>query len=143
MTDSRKRRYSSALRTESAEETRKRILDAARALFSRRGIDAVTIAEVARKARASASSVYAIYKSKEGILRALMTQSIFGAQYQVAQARFDEVSDPVRLIEMTAEVAAAIWGSEANDLGLLRHASGLSLALRQLEQEFEETRYAM
>ena len=41
------------------------------------------------------------------------------------------------------EEARAIYESESSDLGLLRHASGFSPALRSIEQEFERLRYEM
>ncbi len=143
MSSSKKRRYSLEARAQSADETRQRILAAARSLFGRRGIDKVTIAEIGKNAKVAASTIYAIYKSKDGILRALMEQSLFGSQFQEAQRQLDGVRDPVALIARTAEVARAIYESESNDLGLLRHASGFSPALRQMEQEFEQKRYEM
>lgn len=138
-----KRTYSSQIRSESAEDTRKRILDAAKSLFGRKGIDKVTIAEIGDRAAVAGSTVYAIYKSKEGILRALMEQTIFGSQFQTAQKLLEGVSDPVKLIELTSHVSRAIYESESSDLGLLRHASGFSPALRKVEEEFERIRYGM
>lgn len=137
------RRYTAGARARSAQDTRRRILAAATTLFGRKGIDRVTIAEVGVRAGVAASTVYAIYKSKDGILRALMEQSLFGGQFQRAQQRLDEVTDPVALVELTAQVARAIYGSESSDLGLVRHASGFSPALRTMEQEFERRRYEM
>ena len=139
----RKRGYSSRMRAEAAEDTRTRILDAAKSLMGRRGIDKVTIADIAERAGVAASTVYAIYKSKEGILRTLMEQSLFGGSFRSAQNMLDTVTDPVRLIELTSHVSRAIYESEMSDLGLLRHASGFSPALRKIEQEFERMRYDM
>lgn len=139
----KKRPYSSALRAESADETRARILASAKDLFSRRGIDAVTIAEIANNAGVAGSTVYAIFKSKEGILRELMEQSLFGGKFQSAQQILADVIDPVELIALTSHVSRAIYESETNDLGLLRDVSGFSPALRKIEQEFEDTRYDM
>ncbi|MGL4238880.1 hypothetical protein [Tabrizicola sp.] len=51
------------------------------------------------------------------------------------------MTDPVRLIELTSHVARAIYESESDELGLLRHASGFSAELRKIEQEFERIRY--
>lgn len=137
----RPRRYSSDARTQSALETRHRILTAAAILFARKGIDRVTIDEIGRKARVAASTVYAIFKSKEGILRGLMERSLFGPRFQDAQKLLAGVTDPVALIELTSHVSRAIYESESSDLGLLRHASGFSPALRKMEEEFERIRY--
>jgi AcrR family transcriptional regulator len=139
----RKRNYNSDARAQSAQDTRRRVLGAAKALFGRKGIDRVTIAEVGARANVAASTVYAIYKSKSGILRALMEESIFGSQFQRAQHLLTGVTDPVALVELTAHVSRAIYESESSNLGLLRHASGFSPALRKIEQEFEHVRYEM
>ena len=136
-----KRTYSSELRTQAAEDTQRRILEAARSLFGRLGVDPVTIANIGKKAGVAGSTVYAIYGSKDGILRALMEQSLFGSAFQSAQDLLRGADDPVKLIEMTPRVSRAIYESEASDLGLLRHASGFSPALRKLEQEFERIRF--
>jgi len=143
MSTQRKRAYASKQRDEAAAITRARVLQAAKALFARRGIDAVTIAELARKARVSASTVYSLFKSKEGVLHALMQAALFGGRYQSASARLDEVSDPVEQIAATAAVARAIYESEAAELGLMRGASAFSPALRKLEQTFEDMRLSM
>jgi AcrR family transcriptional regulator len=138
-----RRAYSSQLRSKSAEDTQRRILAAARALFGRKGIDRVTIADIGKRADVAASTVYAIYKSKDGILRALMEQALFGSAFQSAQQLLRGVDDPVELIALTSQVARAIYESEDSDLGLVRHASGFSPALRKLEREFERLRYDM
>jgi AcrR family transcriptional regulator len=138
---SRRRQYTSQARTQSALETRRRILAAAAILFSRKGIDRVTIDEIGKRAKVAGSTVYAIFKSKDGILRGLMERSLFGPQFQDAQKLLSGVTDPVALIELTPRVSRAIYESESSDLGLLRHASGFSPALRKMEEEFERIRY--
>jgi AcrR family transcriptional regulator len=138
-----KRRYVSKVRSQAADATRDRALRAAKALFVRRGIDGATIAEVADKAGVSVPTVYALYKSKEGILRELMKRALFGRRFEAAQAKFNGESDPVRLLALTAHVARAIYEAESSELGLLRGASAFSPALRKLEREFENLRYEM
>jgi AcrR family transcriptional regulator len=138
-----KRSYASQVRADAAADTRLRILAAARSLMGRKGIDKVTISEIGAQAGVATPTVYAAFKSKEGILRALMEETLFGNRFRSAQQLLDEVTDPVRLVELTAHVARAIYESESSDLGLLRHASGFSPDLRKIEQEFDETRYAM
>ena len=138
-----KRAYSSSARAEAADETRARILTSAKELFGKHGIDAVTIAEIAERAGVAGSTVYAVFKSKEGILRTLMEQSLFGGRFQSAQEILAGISDPVEAIAKTSHVARVIYESESSDLGLLRDASGFSPALRKIEAEFERTRFEM
>lgn len=131
------------MRAQSAEETRARILDAALALFGDKGVDRVTVAQIGERAQVAASTVYAAFKSKAGILRALMERALFGSRFRSAQEILAGVTDPVALIGLTAEVACAIYESEDQDLGLLRNISGFSPLLRDVEQEFEALRYRM
>lgn len=138
-----RRRYDSAGRRRAAEARRGGILAAARRLFARRGIDRVTIAEIAEAARVAPSTVYAVYKSKEGILRALMRAALFGERFQAVQSMLHDVTDPVQLIARSAQIARAIYEGESAELGLMRGSSAFSPALKKLEQEFEKVRFDM
>jgi AcrR family transcriptional regulator len=137
------RRYVSELRKRAADATKARVLDEAKKLFTRHGIDGVTIAEIAEKSEVVPSTIYALYKSKEGILRSLMKAALFGPRFREASARLDGVTDPIRLIALSAHVARAIYESESAELGLIRGASAFSPALRKMEQEFEALRFEM
>lgn len=143
MPKARRRQYVSELRNQSAEATKSRVLDAAKALFARHGIDGVTIAEIAERAGVAGSTIYALYKSKEGILRALMSAALFGPRFDMARAKLEGVADPTKLVTLSAEVARAIYEGESSELGIIRGASAFSPALRKLEQEFEKIRFEM
>ena len=138
-----KRRYSSKRRSDAAEARRERILASAKHLLIANGIDNVTMTAIAAEAGVADSTVYAAFGSKEGILRALMEQSMFGGEFRQAQQLFANVDDPVKLIVLTSRVARAIYESERKDLGLLRQISGFSPLLRQVEQQFEDLRFQM
>jgi AcrR family transcriptional regulator len=138
-----RRPYGLHKRAATAAANRVAVLDAARGLFSSHGIDKVTIAEIAARAGVSASTIYAVFKSKEGILRELMRASIFGPGFREAQTLLDGVSDPVERVARTALVARAIWSSERAELGGVRGLAAFSPVLRQLEEEFETMRYDM
>jgi AcrR family transcriptional regulator len=143
MSRRQRKQYVSELRSQAAEATRNRVLNAAKTLMGRDGIDRVSIAQIAQKANVAVSTVYALYGSKEGILRGLMKKALFGPPFQSARAKLEGVTDPVRLIALTAHVARAIYEGESLELGLLRGASAFSPALRKLEQEFEKMRLEM
>jgi len=138
-----KRRYNSERRHRAADATKTRVLGAARALFGRHGVDRVTVAQIAEKAYVAGSTVYALYKSKEGILRALMSGALFGARFEEAHAKLQGVTDPVKLVALTAHVARAIYEGESAELGLMRGVSAFSPALRKIELEFEKMRFDM
>jgi len=133
----------SELRTQAADATKDRVLGSARALFARHGIDRTTITQIAEKAGVASSTVYALYKSKEGILRGLMSGALFGERFVAARNELEGVTDPVKLIALSAHVARAIYEGEAKELGLMRGASAFSPAVRKLEQEFEKLRLEM
>jgi AcrR family transcriptional regulator len=143
MSTQQKRQYVSKTRSQAADATKARVLRAARALFVRHGIDRTTVARVAARARVSVPTVYALYKSKEGILRELMSAALFGQGFQAAHAKLKGISDPIKLIALTAHVARAIYNAESSELGLMRGASAFSPPLRKLEREFEKIRFDM
>lgn len=138
-----KRTYRSAARETSAGHTRAKILEAGKFLFSRRGIDATTIAQIAERAGVSAATVYATVKSKSGLLHALMHDAIFGPRFQEAQQKLAGVSDPVEQIALTAQVARAVYEGESGDLSLLMKASAFSPELRKTQLQFETMRRDM
>jgi AcrR family transcriptional regulator len=135
------RKYVSKKRDQAAEATRVRVLGAARTLFTREGIDSVTIARIAERARVSEPTVYALFQSKVGILRALFQGTLFGPTYREALRRLEPERDAVRMIALTAGIARSIYESESAGLGLLRGAAALSPELREMERELEAMRY--
>ncbi len=140
MATSVKRTYQSTSRDASADRTRAKVLEAGKYLFSRKGIDATTIAQIAERAAVSQATVYATVKSKSGLLHALMHEAIFGPRFQDAQTKLVGVVDPVEQIALTAHVARAIYEGESADLSLLMKASAFSPELRKTQQAFETLR---
>ncbi|MBS0450663.1 MAG: TetR/AcrR family transcriptional regulator [Proteobacteria bacterium] len=138
-----KRPYQSDTRTETAERTRSRILEAGKFLFARKGIDATTVAQIAERAGVSVPTVYATVKSKSGLLDALMRESLFGPRFRLAQEALDGVQDPVRRLAMSAQVARAIYEGEAAELSFLIKSSAFSPELRKTIQSFENLRRKM
>jgi AcrR family transcriptional regulator len=138
----RKRTYVSTVRQERAQETRANILAAARDLFTARGIEAVRMPEIAKAAGVAVPTLYATFKSREGILHALLEAALFGPHYQSALSLVSEHEDPVQQIAATPAVARAIYDGERRELGVLRDVAAYSPTLRSVEQDFEDTRYA-
>lgn len=143
MATSGKRSYRSEARAEAAERTRRRILEAGKFLFSRKGIDATTVAQIAERAGVSEPTVYATVKSKAGLLDALMHDAIFGPRFQQAQRQLDGVQDPVRRVALSAHVARAIYEGESAELSVLMKSSAFSPELRKTQQSFETLRRTM
>ncbi|MEW6705569.1 MAG: TetR/AcrR family transcriptional regulator [Pseudomonadota bacterium] len=143
MDNDTKRPYRSQARTEAAERTRRRVLDAGRLLFSRKGIDSTTMAHVAERAGVSVPTVYSVVKSKAGLLQALMQEALFGERFRQALRQLEGVDDPVARIALTARVSRAIYEAETAELSLLMKASAFSQELRKSQQSFEALRRKM
>jgi AcrR family transcriptional regulator len=136
-----KRTYDGTSRRKRASLTRTRIMDAARRLFAARGLDRVTFDALAAEAGVSAATIYALFRSKAGLLRAMMEASLFNERYRALAERTRQVEDPVELLRMTASIARAIYDGEKAQLGLVRGASAFSTELRDVEQQFERARF--
>jgi AcrR family transcriptional regulator len=143
MTKAVKRTYKSASREANADRTRAKVLEAGRYLFSRKGIDATTIAQIAERASVSQATIYATVKSKSGLLHALMHKAMFGPRFQDAQKKLVGVNDPIERIALTAHIARAIYEGESADLSLLMKASAFSPELHRTQQAFEALRRDM
>jgi AcrR family transcriptional regulator len=138
-----KRPYQSDSRSDAAVRTRSRVLDAVRFLFTRKGIDATTIGQIAERAGVSEATVYATVKSKSGLLHAVLQEAMFGPRFQDAQQKLQGVGDPVERIALTAQVARAIYEGESKELGVLVKSSAFSPELRKVQQAFENLRREM
>jgi AcrR family transcriptional regulator len=73
-----RRRYHSPLRADQAEQTRRRILEAAYRLFVDRGYAGTTIAAVAKEAGVSPETIYLTLGSKRGLLEGVIELAIAG-----------------------------------------------------------------
>jgi len=137
----RKRAYKSLLRERQAGDTRKRIVEATRKLLEREGYAGMTIEAVARAAQVSAPTVYAIFKSKTGILIALLDQSMFGQDYDELVREALSAKDPEHRLRLSAGVARQIRGAQSATFDLLRGAGVVAPELAKLEQQRERLRY--
>jgi AcrR family transcriptional regulator len=89
-------------------ETRRRVLDAAAAVFARHGYDAATLDDVAEAAGFSKGAVYSNFAGKRELLLALMEDRIGGRIDQV-RAAGDRLAEPAdRLQSAAAELEGLI-----------------------------------
>ena len=137
----RKRRYQSESRRAKAELSRTRILAAARKTFGARGFERATIKDVAELARVSAPLVYATFKSKEGLLRALIESNVFGKDYNTMVERITAEREPAQTLRIAAGITRLVYDEKRRQMGALQRAAILSPAIRRLEQDLENQRY--
>src|SRR4051794_10841206 len=100
------RQYRSQLRAEQARRTRTRITDAARELFLERGFAATTIAALAEQAGVAPETVYAIYRTKAGLLEGVVRSAVFRDRESEEVLQADWVKDLLRLPDLTAQITA-------------------------------------
>lgn len=74
------RPYRSDRRREQAQQTRARILDAARRLFTERGFAGATVAAIAAEAGTAQETVYATFQNKTNLLAALVRVAVRGGE---------------------------------------------------------------
>lgn len=119
-----------SLREERAAVTRGRITDAARRLFRARGYGATTLTDVAREAGVAVQTIYAVYRSKSGILRALRESVL---RQPEAEALFDEAlreRDGDRKLDLFARSIRRRWEYGADVVAIHRDAATADRAVR-------------
>lgn len=125
---------------------RRAVVDAARALFLDRGYAGTTVEAISEAAEVPSATIYRLFASKLGILKALLDASIAGDDQPVAvQDRPDvaalfAVSDPVALLTGFAGVTTAI-NRRTNDVHrVLVSAAGSDPAAAELLGEIQQQR---
>jgi AcrR family transcriptional regulator len=104
----------STARHEKAQQTRRRICEAAKELFLEQGYAPTTITEIARAAGVAHQTVYFVFGTKAALLAAIMDMQIVGDldpaplldRPQVK--RLPTISTPARRLEQLVKVAADI-----------------------------------
>ena len=98
-----------SLRTEKAAVTRRRIADAARKLFAERGYGATTLTAVAGEAGVAVQTVYAVYRSKAGILRELRQAIVNHREADEAYERAVAAGRSTEKLELFARSIRMRW----------------------------------
>ena len=135
------RPYKSLVRERQAGDTRRRIVAAALHLLRTQGYAGMTVEAIARRAEVSAQSVYAIFKSKTGILAEILNQSTFGPDYEEAVRKALSAPDPEGRLRLTAPIARQIHDAQSATFDLLRGAGVVTPELAKLENQRECLRY--
>lgn len=136
-----KRVYESPARQQQAEETRRRIAEAAKKLLEETGYTGMTIPTVAKAAGVAVPTVYAVFGSKKGIVSELLDQARFGDAYQALITEARKVTDPMRLLEFPPRFARRIYEAEIPVENLLHGAGMVAPELAAVEDERNCQRY--
>ncbi len=137
----KKRSYKSEARHTQAAQTRSRILLSAKHLFASEGFECVTIEKIAHTATVSVPTVYALFQSKRGILRALMDQALAPEQFDALVEESIQAQSPQERLCISAKIARLLYDAEKNQMETFRSAALLAPEFKELENEREIRRY--
>jgi AcrR family transcriptional regulator len=110
-----RRRYSTALRAEQTELARRRILDAAGALFLERGYPGTTLAQVAASAGVSVQTVYNVVGGKSVLLKAVYDVMLAGDDEPVPMQDWPTVRAMAAATD--ARSCLALYARHSRELG--------------------------
>lgn len=137
-----KRTYNAENREIQAAQTRSRILEAANELFQAEGFDRVTINRLAKEAKVSMPTIYALFKSKRGVLQALIDSALPSSQFDRLVESYSTEKSPKKRLYLTARIARQIYDAERELGNLMSSASVVGPEFQELEEEREQRRYA-
>src|SRR5260221_5880963 len=135
------RRYRSGLREAQARRTRRRVLDAATAVFLDRGYGGATIRAIADGAKVSVPTVEALFGTKARLLKAAIDVAIAGDDEPVAvldRGWAADAREAGTAEEFLSVVAGGVAAAQARSAGLVLAAFEGSARDRELEQVVEQ-----
>lgn len=135
------RSYRSPIRRRQADLTRTRIAEAGRRLFFEKGYSATTIESIAVAAGVAPQTVYAVFRSKEGIVMDLVGRASFGSTYDALVKEALKEKDPAIRLQFAARIACQIHDAQRAEFSLLRSAGIMTPAVAALEEEFASSRF--
>lgn len=136
-----KRPYHSQVRQRQAEETRQRILVAARALFEGRGYALATLEAIAELAEVSPKTIAAVFGSKLALLAEVINPEVFspGVRQLIEELRATE--DPARQLALVAQITCHAYEPLVSSLELLRTAGAVAPELADVAHQIEARRH--
>jgi AcrR family transcriptional regulator len=135
-----KRPYHSQVRQRQAEETRRRILVAARSLFESRGYAVTTLEAIAEQALVSPKTVTAVFGSKLALLAEVINPEAFSTPVQQLIEELRATEDPSRRLSLVAQITRQAYEPLASSLELLRTAGAVAPELADVARQIEVRR---
>lgn len=129
-----KRRYHQSRRAEAAQQTRSKILSAARALFGEEGFHRVSMDEIALRAGVGRTTVFQQFESKKGLLRAVEhdTSERAGVARLFLELAGKSARESMRIV---LELSPQIWAAEE---GMFARLFGLAFADEDMRKVIDE-----
>ena len=138
--DAKKRTYHSRMRQRQAEETRRRILEAARELFESCGYTATTLEAIAEIAEVSPKTIAAVFGSKHALLAEVINPDAFSTPVQQLIEELRATEDLSQRLSLVAQITRQAYEPLASSLELLRTAGAVAPELVNLAQQVEARR---
>ncbi len=137
--DEKKRPYHSRVRQRQAEETRQRILEAARSLFESQGY-ATTLEAIAELAEVSPKTLGAVFGSKRALLAEVINPEAFNTPVKLLIEELRATEDPSRQLSLVAQITRQAYEPMASSLELLRTAGAVAPELADVARQIEARR---
>jgi AcrR family transcriptional regulator len=135
-----KRPYHSRARQRQAEETRQRILTAARELLASRGYVGMTMEAIAEAAEVSPKTVSAVVGSKREILAELVNPAAFDTHIQQLLDQLRASQEPLQRVALVVLICRQVYESLVSEFELLRTAGVVAPELADLGRQIEVRR---
>src|SRR5512139_3569057 len=139
-----KRQTKSTLRQRQAQATASMIVAAAKALFLEQGYTGTTIEAIAGRADVAVSTVYAVFGSKRGILRAI--RSAWHERSHIREVTYGDPGDagPVERLEQLAQATRQQWETGVEVIAIYNGAAAADPeAAAELNEALEGRRKGM
>jgi AcrR family transcriptional regulator len=137
-----RRPYHSPARRRQAEQTRMRILAAARELFRSAGYAASTMEAIAASAQVSAKTVEAAFGSKRGVLAAVVDPLASSGPPRDLVDQVRAAEDPQHRIRLVAELTRRAYEASVPEFELMRGAAAVAPEVAAVAQQVEARRRA-
>jgi AcrR family transcriptional regulator len=140
--DAGRRPYHSPARRRQAEQTRMRILAAARELFRSAGYAASTMEAIAASAQVSAKTVEAAFGSKRGVLAAVVDPLASSGPPRDLVDQVRAAEDPRHRIRLVAELTRRAYETSVPEFELMRGAAAVAPEVAAVAQQVGARRRA-
>jgi AcrR family transcriptional regulator len=138
--DGKKRPYHSQVRQRQAEETRRRILVAARELFESRGYALTTVEAIAELAEVSPKTITAVFGSKRTLLAEAINPEDFSPRVRQLIEELRATEDQALQLSLVAQITRQAYEPLASSLELLRTAGAVTPELADVARQIEARR---
>jgi TetR/AcrR family transcriptional regulator, regulator of autoinduction and epiphytic fitness len=134
-------------RARKALETRRRVLDAAEALFTRDGYAATTMTAIAEHADVAVQTLYAVFGSKRAILTELIDSRVVGDDHAASLPgredwrAMEREPDPQQQLALFAQIATRIGNRSAAINEIMAQAAGADPEIAAIYQQQRQSRY--